>query len=184
MSRAIPQPEREEIVRRRQAGQSLSDIAEEMRLKYRTVQNLWGRFQKCGTAELGPDYAGCGPQGPRYDRSLYHAAVTLKEEHRRWGAGLIRLRLARQFPGQDLPAVRTLQSWFRQEQLQPMRGAKPSARCPRAQVCHAVWQMDGKEQIRLGDGSESVVFSLLDEASGAALSAALFPPEQMHSGAP
>jgi hypothetical protein len=46
----------------------------------------------------------------------------------------------------------------------------------RGKVPHAVWEMDAKEGIQLGDASASSVVSVVDEASGAALAAQPFPP--------
>jgi hypothetical protein len=44
-------------------------------------------------------------------------ALDMKREHRRWGAGPIRLLLRDEFEAHDLPSERSLQRWFRQAGL-------------------------------------------------------------------
>ncbi len=44
-----------------------------------------------------------------------------------------------------------------------------------SQHAHEVWQIDGKEQIQLGDGSQVSWISIADEATGAHLSAIVYP---------
>jgi transposase len=182
MPRAIPHPLRAEIVHRHAAGQSLRQIATELQLCYRSVRGIWQRYRTLGNERLAPDYARCGRPAPRFPAALHEAALAAKREHPTWGAPLIRLTLAEQFADQALPSVRTLQEWFRQAGLQPVRTRRPSAPRQRARVAHAVWQLDGKEGMRLADGTPTVALNLVDEASGAVLSAAVFPPDEMHAG--
>jgi hypothetical protein len=47
---------------------------------------------------------------------------------------------------------------------------------------HAVWEIDAKERLQLGDGSASSVLSVTDEASGALLGATPFPPLSLEPG--
>jgi hypothetical protein len=180
---AIPQPLREEIVSRHQAGETLAGIALDLKLCYRSVRGIWQRYRQRGAAGLPPDYARCGRPGPRGAPELYAAALAAKRAHPRWGGTLIRLHLGEQFPAQPLPSVRTLQEWFRQAGLQTPRNRRPSAPRTRAREVHAVWQLDGKEGMRLADGTPTVTLTLVDEASGAVLSTAAFPPQQVRAGA-
>lgn len=182
MPRAIPQPLRQELVRRHLAGEPLHQLAAALQLPYRSARGIWRRYRQRGEAGLVPDYARCGRSGPRYPRTLQETALTLKREHPRWGAPLIRLHLQEQHPGQPLPRVRTLQLWFRQAGVQTPRTRRPSAPRQRAQQAHAVWQLDGKEGMRLADGTPTVALNLVDEATGAVLSAAVFPPGEVRPG--
>jgi transposase len=176
MPAAIAQPIREEIVTRHEAGETLVSIAQDLQLSYRTVRGLWTRYRQRGHAGLPPDYARCGPTGPRFPPAVQEAALKLKREHPRWGAGLVRLLLAEQCSDTRLPSRRTLQAWFRQAGLSAPRHRKPSAARARGREAHEVWELDAKEHLRLADGSESVVFAITDEATGAVLATALFPP--------
>lgn len=177
MPLAIARPVREEVVRRRQCGQSLTSIAVELGLRYRTVRGLWQRYRRQGEQGLAPGYARCGRHGVRFAQPVYKAAVSLRQAHRRWGAQLIRLELAAQFVGEPLPSERTLNRWLRAAGLQPLRGRRPrSARPQRGQSPHAVWQIDAKERLRLNDGQGCSQMSVVDEASGADLGLVAFPP--------
>jgi hypothetical protein len=182
MPRAVAQPIREEIVTRRQTGEPLTAIAQAMAMSYRTVRNLWRRYRERGAEGLAADYERCGVPGPRFPAALHTAALSLKQAHPRWGAGLVKIQLATQFPEQRLPSKRTLQAWFCAAGLQQARTRRPSASPARAQGAHEVWEMDGKEEIRHADGTKSSAISVVDEATGAVLGAALFPPGEVHAG--
>jgi hypothetical protein len=183
MPRAVPQPIREQIVARRREGESLTAIAQTLQLPYRTVRGLWSRYRRRGQAGLPPDYDRCCKPGPRFAATLYETALALKREHPRWGAPRIRIQMTGCFPETRLPASRTLQEWFRRAGLSVGRSRQPPAKKPRGRVAHEVWQLDAKEQMQLGDGSRSVSFAILDEATGAVLGVALFPPEPVRGGA-
>jgi hypothetical protein len=176
MPRAVPLPQREQLVALRQTGLPLTQIAQTLALPYRTVRGLWRRYREQGAAGLPPAYARCGPAGGRFPAALAAAAVALKQAHPRWGGGLIRLQLRAQFPAQPLPSVRTLQRWFQAAGLQPARALRPAAPRERAQTPHEVWQIDATERLRLADGSGTSVLTVVDEASGALLGAVAFSP--------
>ena len=176
MPRAVPEPLRREIVRRHQAGESLAGVATALQLPYDTVRGLWRRFRKQGEAAFVPGYARCARPGPRFDTELPAQALAQKRAHPSFGAGVIRLLLAEAFPTARLPQTRTLQTWFQQAGLTTRRARKVCAPRPRGRTAHAVWQLDTKERVGLGDGSETCVFSLVDEATGAVLGAVTFPP--------
>jgi len=183
MPRAIAYPIRQTIIQRHQAGQPLASIAKELQLSYRTVRSLWHRYCAAGENALVPNYDQCGSQQRRFPIAVQSAAETLKHQHPSWGAGLIQLQLRKQFPSQPLPSWRTLQRWWQQAGLQPARRRAPPMHRQRGQQPHEVWELDAKERIRLQDGSWSSVVSLVDEASGALLSARAFPPRQLVAGA-
>ena len=183
MPRAVAEPVRRELVRRHLAGESLPELAAAFRLPFETVRGLWRRYRRLGEAAYCPDYHRCAHPGPRFPPELHQQALALKQAHPRYGAGLVRLLLAEAFPPGDLPRLRTLQAWFQAAGLQPPRSRKLRAPRTRAQQAHAVWQLDAKERIRLGSGQEVCVFSLVDEATGAALGAVTFSPGPSATGA-
>src|SRR5512147_1698942 len=108
MPAAIPRPIREELVRQCQTGESLARVAEALGLSYRTVRRLWRRFREQGQSGLDNAYLHCGLSGPRFAKAIYQSALALRREHPRFGAGLIRLRLADDYPEQEIPSERTL----------------------------------------------------------------------------
>jgi len=61
MPRPIPYERRREIIRRKQAGESLSEIAEALDLSYWTVRQIWRRFRDEGEKGLQNRYR----TGPR-----------------------------------------------------------------------------------------------------------------------
>jgi transposase len=156
-------------------------IAQSLNVPYRTVRNWWRRFRMEGEAGLQTHYDQCGPKQPKTDQAIHAAALTFKQEHPKWGGGLIRVELQKQFPGQGLPHVRTLQRWWARAGLQPARVKRPPVERERGKEPHAVWQMDAKERMRLADGSGTSVLAVSDEASGALLTATPFPPVPLYS---
>lgn len=181
MPAAIAISIRRTIIERRQQGERFASIARELKLSYGAVRNIWQQFQTEG--HLTPRYDQCRHTAIRKDAALYTSAIQLKQAHPGWGAGLIRLELAAAYPTAALPSERTLQRWFRRAGV----GRKPMERHPsspvqRGKQPHEVWAMDAKEQMQLGDGSYCSWLTITDEASGAILSAVLFPHSALESG--
>jgi transposase len=181
MPAALPINLREEIVERRQRKESYRHISEEMGISYATVRSIWQHWKKHG--QLAPNYEACRKTGPRKPQAVYEAALALREEHRRWGAGIIRLHLLERFNEEDVPAERTLQSWFRQAGLnRTPANQQPREQVPRGQEVHAVWAVDAKEKMKLADGSGASWLTITDEASGAILDAEAFSPLSLEPG--
>jgi hypothetical protein len=180
MPRAVSVPLRQEIVERHQRGEPLPAIAQALSLPYYTVRKIW-RYQ-AHRGDLKPRYDRCGHPGVRCSRWSYRCALWLKRRHPRWGAGLILALLRERRPLEKLPHERTLQSWFRQAGLNRRRSSSSPPSPPRATLPHECWQMDAKEQVPLADGSRVCWLTLTDEASGALVSAEVFPPVGLEPG--
>src|SRR5687768_15853092 len=86
---------RQEIVKRRENGDSFAQIAREMRMSYATVRNVWQFYQKY--QRLEPNYVACAKQEVRKAKAIYEQAIALKTAHPSWGAGLIWVELAESF---------------------------------------------------------------------------------------
>ncbi len=182
MPQPLPFALRQELVRRHQQGETLAALAHNLQIPPSTVRNWWQRFRRAGEAGLQTHYQRCGPQGPQAGPVVHQAALAMKREHPPWGAGLIRLELQKQFPDQPLPQKRAIERWIQKAGLQPARARRPPMARQRGKEAHAVWEIDAKERLRLGDGSESSVLSVTDEASGALLGATPFPPLPLDPG--
>jgi hypothetical protein len=182
MPQAIPVPVRQTIVSHHEAGEPLSAIAARLHLSPWSVRQIWRRYRDGGAARLVPDYARCGPREPHTPRCLYRAALWLRRRHPTWGAVVIRLALQQHWPTAPLPHERTLQRWFRRAHLLPPPRQLPPQNPARGQAPHQVWQMDAKEKVRLGNGSQASWLTLVDEASGGLIAAEVFPPGRVGEG--
>lgn len=178
MPAALPTGIRREIVERREGGDSFASIADGLKVSYSAVRNIYQRYVK--TKRLAPGYERCSHTEVRSDQAIYSAAVEMKRVHPSWGAGLIRVELSADFPQASLPSIRTLQRWFKRGKVQnPLREKTPKPRVKRGQAVHEVWALDAKEQMKLADGSHASWLTITDEASGAILSATLFPHQAL-----
>ena len=183
MPAALPIRQRQEIVERRQDGESFASIARTLAVSYDAVRHIYHRF--VNTGRLTPNYENCRHTEVRHNPVIYAQAVALKQTHSGWGAGLIWTELAETFAETDLPSVRTLQRWFRRANLQrPPRDRAAQRRVQRGKEPHAVWALDAKEEIQLADGSFGSWLTITDEGSGAMLDAVFFPRAPMDEGRP
>jgi hypothetical protein len=177
MPQAISPEKRAAIWQRRAAGEKQTEIAQTLGISVQTV----GRILTRDPSDLVPRYAACGQRWSAGRSAQQAAVIALKRAHPRWGAEMIRLELA---PSDTaLPSARTLQRWFRQAGVHQRRERVPQPRTDKGVTVHAVWEVDAKEQVRLGDGSLASAMLAVDEASGALISALAFPPRGHQSGA-
>jgi hypothetical protein len=179
MPRALPLPTRFALRALWDQGLSIQQAAQGLHLAPRTVCHWFARFRS-RPAELA-----CAT---RYDHSgdAYHCPAlrqrccSLRREHPRWGAGRLRLTLAKEFPDQQIPRVRTLQRWLLAAGLAP-RPPVGLASAPRhrASEPHQAWQMDAAELLPLAGGQKVSWLRIVDEASGAFLGTRVFPPRTL-----
>lgn len=176
MAAPIPLPVRQRLWQLAQQGLATDQLAARLHLSLRTVQHLLRRFRRAPAA-LAPAYQ-AGPGRPVWaGTGLREQACALRQQHPRWGAGYIRVRLRDAYPDRPLPSERTLRRWFEPLHLPAARaGPLPQAEARRAVVPHAVWQMDAADQLRLGNGQGVCWLRLVDEASGAFLQTVVSPP--------
>lgn len=181
MPAPIPNEIRRQIVNRHEAGAPLTRISEDLNLSYQTVRKIWTHW--CQHGKLTPNYEQARQKGTRKYSEVYADAIAMKRHHPKWGAQLIQLELKSQYPDAQLPAVRTLQTWFKQAGVN--RSAKTkrdhSTVVKRGQTVHEVWAVDAKEQMKLRDGSYASWLTVTDEASGSVLTCETFSPQAMES---
>ena len=157
------------------AGHSCNALAKRFKLNYNTVRTLCLRYRTQGEAGLAPRYDRCGRQAITFAPLIYRAACWLKRRHPGWGAPCIRLVLQERYPTLSLPAVRTLQRWFKKAGLTPKRAKVPQPKGKWAGKPHQIWQVDAKEHLRLGEGQRACYLTITDEHSGAFIAAPVFP---------
>lgn len=175
MATALSMATRRGIIQGYRSGKSYAALAKEFNVAYQSVRTLCQRVEAEGEVGLRPRYDRCGPPGPHSDPLIYRAACLLKRRHPRWGAAFIRLQLeARYGPEKPLPAVRTMQHWFKEEGLQPPRSKPPKTKKTWARCVHQVWQVDAKEHQQTADGTAVCWLTITDEHSTAILGAPVF----------
>lgn len=173
MGRAIDMGLRERLLALKQAGYSLSAISEQLHLCYGTVCRLSAQLKTKGDLSVG--YANCGAKKPLSDTVLVKASLWLKRLHPLWGAPFIRLQLLQRYTQLKVPAVRTLQHWFRSQGLNKPRQRLSTPRIGGAKAVHNIWQVDAKERFSVLDGTPACYLTITDEHSGAGLAALVFP---------
>jgi hypothetical protein len=177
MPRALPLPLRQLVIQRCQDGHDPITVAHDLGLKPDTVRRLVRRLRSAGPEAIAPGYRRCGSSQPTADPVLIAHAVDLRRQHPDWGAGFLQVRLLEMFPEQTTPCVRTLQRHLARAGLNPAPpGRRQDAPPRRATHAHEVWQLDAAEQVALGSGEWVSWARVVDEASGAVLATAVFPP--------
>lgn len=170
MGQAIRIEIREKIWELKRAGKKDEVIARELGVSAENVKRILDR----GVSRITPDYDRCGGNGREYEAEIRGAAIELKRSHPGWGGMVIRIELAKQYA--RVPSVRSLQVWFRAAAVNRRRERSVTPSLERAKVTHEVWELDAKEQVKLADGSLANAMMAIDEASGALISATVFPP--------
>lgn len=173
MPEAIPLGIREQIVKAKSKGKTLKEIALEKKMSYSTVRNIY-RLHQLGES-LAPKYHNCGPRAPKYSAFIHRACLWLKRRHNDWGASFILLKLEERYPNEAFPSPRTVQRWFAKARLNKQKSKIPQGPRVWAKQVHETWQLDAKEQFTLKDGDKTCYLSVIDEKSGAALGARVFP---------
>jgi len=177
MARAIPVAVRQAIVRGFNKGERIFNLARKFQVAERTVRHLVRRFPDPN--QVAPAYDQCGR--PKAEPSgVIREAVQLRQQHPRWGAGLIRVFLQQKDSCRTVPCTRTLQRWLRRLREKPApSGRRPVQESQRARRPHETWQMDAAEQKRLRTGQQISWLRIVDECSGAVLRTVVFPPREL-----
>jgi transposase len=174
MGRAIELGLREQFITLKQQGLTIKSICEQLGLHYGTACKLSAQLKKQGSLEVR--YANCGAKKPLTSPLLVRAALWLKRRHSSWGAPFIHLKLTQRYGKEGIPAVRTIQNWFRRRGLTKPRQQLAEPSIGSAKAVHNIWQVDAKEHLTLPDGMEACYLTITDEHSGAGLDGLVFPP--------
>lgn len=151
-------------------------------MSYSAVWMVWNRFVTEGTAGLSPRYDHNGRPGPGRSCLIFRAALWLKRLHPDWGAVVIHTVLKERYGSANLVASRQMNRWFRKAGLSNRGSRMPKNSKDWAWKVHDTWQVDAKEQQRLGSGEQTCWLTIVDEKSGALLEAPPFPPWEDLSG--
>lgn len=164
---------REQIIREKLLGKTLLKISEEQLVSYSTVRAIWQRYEKGGFENIKPRYQNCGLKKPRYYR-IYRRSIWLRRHHPTWGAPYILTLIGEKYPKDSLPSIRMVQKWFKSENLGKPKVQREKQTITKVKEVHDCWQIDAKENIKLGDGTQACYLTTVDVKSGAVLETPVF----------
>lgn len=164
-----------------QAKEKKSHISRELGVDYDTLLIWAKRFSEEGEASLSPRYGRCGRK-PSTDSPVQVQALALREEHGEWGAEYVRLVLSRQLPGEHLAHPNQIRRWFKAAGKSKAKTKLPNIPTGWATRAFERVQVDAKEQLQTADGLPCCYLNYIDEYTGAALDAFVFPLRPYQSG--
>lgn len=154
---------------------SLRAISKELCVSYSAVKQLCGAYDQLGLAGIATHYERCGVLvRESANQSIYDTALGLRREHAGWGSDRIRVALVAQY-GAEVPNVRTLQRWYRQERYSEPKMRHNEPHIGQSRAVHNIWQVDAKEQLILQDHQVACYLTFTDEYSGIWLGSVVFP---------
>ena len=156
----LMQAEKEYICQRKAQGMSLRQIAQELRCSVETIRKWW-RYQRDGRI---PRVRGRPKRGvvSTFPELIRDKAIELKQAHPHWGPISIKLELKRDanFAQQKLPSNAGLSVLFQQvcpECVQPRNRRLTRPKQHGVKGPHQRWQIDTKEQVRVGSDLVSLL---------------------------
>jgi transposase len=179
--RKLSQGERDQIYQRKQAGEGLREISQELGISIGCVRKWWRRGRDQGTAGLVEGKRGRKPQGSLayFSLEVRAASLKLKQAHKRWGANRVLIELGQDpdLVGMALPSRSRLYAYFRAhcpECLNIWTKHKELPPPPRSRSVHEVWQLDHQEGHRLADGNIATICSVRDPYGAAMIASQAF----------
>jgi hypothetical protein len=172
MGQAHSLAQRETIICQHQTGMSMAEVSETLNVSYDSVREICKRYRESllsGSdlkSVLTPHYSNCGPKREKWSSDVVDVVLLLKTEHPLWGAPRLMVDLERQMLGQALPSIRTVERWFRKNNLGKPPRQTGEAAIGRSRGVHNIWEVDAKEACYL---------TTVDEKSGALLASPVFP---------
>ncbi len=184
MGQPVPltEAERRRIYQGRLQDKTLTEIAVELQRSVHVVRKWWRRIrdedvQGLRTRKPGPPGRGILSQ---FDARVGQRAVSLKHQHRGWGANRVLVEMSRDpaLSGLTLPQRSRLSEFFKvrcpecvaKHQPRPVASPGPSP----ATGVHEVWQLDNQEKIELQDGEIAVICSIRDPFGAAMIASQAF----------
>lgn len=151
--------ERETIFSGKLTGRTLRELAAQVGCSWACARKWWRRGRREGEAGLRRPRSAQAHPGlvGRFDPAVAERARYWKQQHPGRGATRI-LQDLRDDPalaGLSLPKRTELSDYFHQACPELLRKRRPRAPIapPRPEQVHALWQLDGREALRLADGT-------------------------------
>jgi hypothetical protein len=174
MSTPIPYDYRAQIVRLRKSGKTYPLIATLVPCSERSIKRIWRRYLQEGDEGLLTKYHQSG-RPSSYGQAVRELVALEKTGEQ--GAPYIRSVLMEKHPGLDIPHERTLQRWWSAQGINRPKG-RPKEKSTWTEQANHTWQIDGKEQVCLGNDQQVSWMKVADEATGSDLLTRLFPQRQ------
>ncbi len=164
--------------RRKQAGASHRQVAQELGCSLETVRKWWRIARRGGV----PRPRGRPASGilSRFPTEIGQTALELKQAHPHWGPANVLLELRKTFPGPEepLPSSSRLSVWFKARCPQAVQRRSPprapAAPPPVTRQIHQRWQIDAKEAVRLQDGEIASALDVRDPVSAVMIASQAF----------
>lgn len=153
---------------------SMLNVSQQLGVSYTSVRSWVKRYGTLGEKGLLPNYSNNGPVC-RFSEQIIEKAIWYKEQHSKWGAPFILIKLEDDFPKQALPSARRLQQIFKEKDLQPKRCRLPKSKGSWATQAFDRVQVDAKERLKTADGQDCCYLNFTDEYTGSELDAFVFP---------
>ena len=165
MKRPLTEEEKRYLVRKKEAGAMLAEIAEELQCSIWTVQKWW-HYHWRGQR---PRPRGRPRKGAlsTYPLAVREEAKRLKEAHPHWGPAMVKVILREKFgEAVRLPSDSQLAIYFKEvcpDAVQSrQRQQYPEKAPPPVQHPHERWQIDAQEGISFGAEQKATVFNVRD----------------------
>jgi transposase InsO family protein len=159
-----------DFVRRRRAGERMTDLCREFSISRKTGYKLWARYEALGVRGLADASRRPLRLARQTSEEVCELILKLKKKHPSWGAKKLKTVLERDKAGVRMPAQSTIGELLRRHGLvkprRPHRGCTPTvgpltpARSP-----NDVWGVDFKGQFRLGNQRYCYPLTLSDLCS-------------------
>lgn len=172
MRKPLTEAEKQHLYKRKQAGDTLHEIATTLGCAYETARKWWRalRAYRDGTQ---PQPCGRPAKGvlSTYPQDIRETAVALKQAHPHWGPDKVRVELQAQLglSSADVPSASRLAVLFREacpEAVKQYRKRQYPEQAPStARSPHDQWQLDSKEKVAVGSDDVATVLTARDQYS-------------------
>lgn len=159
--------EKDYLYRRKQAGASHAEVAQELHCARETVRKKWQAFRR-GQPQPKRGRPSLGILST-YPAEISQKAIEIKKAHACWGPANVLLELQSYFGERypSLPSPSRLSALFKAQCPQAVQSHQPSQppeHPPPVVVArvHQRWQLDAKEKIHLGDGEFASLLEIRD----------------------
>lgn len=173
---------RMECIRRWQSGEKKSEISRSTGVDYHCLLGWIARFEEQGETGLKPHYKLCGRK-TKVSPEVNEKIKAFRQAHDEWGGAYIQLQTKRAFPDAYIPGTRQIQRLLKSTGLMPKRSKQPVVCGDWAKQPFERVQTDAKERLVTRDGRPCCYLNLIDEYTGAALEAFVFPLRTHQPGA-